>query len=110
MRENMPEHNGHRTSRRGRYERDWPANVRDAFGALQKMDVPDVIRKNPYPAMAVAGAVGLMIGITVGSRMVRMIIGSIGMYALGELGRRYAREALENMDFEGTIEEPSRID
>ena len=109
MREHMPEHNGHRT-RRGRDDRDWQETARDAFGALQKMDVPDVIRKNPYPAMAVAGAVGLFLGITVGSRMVRMIIGSIGMYALGEMGRRYARQALENMDFEGTIEEPPHID
>ncbi len=110
-RETMPEHNGHRAARRGRNEdRDWQATARDAVRSLQRMDVPDVIRKNPGPAMAIAGATGLVLGITIGSRLVRMIVGSIGMYALSEFGRRYARQALENMDFEGVEEEPSSID
>jgi hypothetical protein len=105
-RENMPEqHNGHRRASRRGNEHDWQATARDALGRLSKMDVPDVIRKNPYPALAVAGAAGLLIGITVGSRLVRMIVGSIGMYALSELGKRYASQAFENMEFYGE-EEP----
>ena len=108
-RENMPEqHNGHRrASRRGTNERDWQSTARDALGALSKMDVPDVIRKNPYPAIAIAGAAGLLIGITVGSRMVRMLVGSIGMYALSELGKRYAGQFLENMEMDYESEEPA---
>ena len=106
-RENMPEqHNGHRRASRRGNEHDWQATARDALGRLSEMDVPEVIRKNPYPALAIAGAAGLLIGITVGSRLVRMIVGSIGMYALGELGRRYAAQAFENMDVGYEDEEP----
>ena len=112
-RENMPEHNGHRrVSRRATHEHDWQSTAREALGALSKMDVPNVIRKNPYPALAIAGATGLLIGITVGSRMVRMLIGSIGMYAASELGRRYAGQILQNMEM-GAFqdeEEPIEVD
>jgi hypothetical protein len=38
--------------------------------------------------------------------MVRMIVGSIGMYFVSELGRRYARQAFEDMEFEGIEREP----
>jgi hypothetical protein len=101
--QNIP-HNGHRVSRRGFDQREWQSTARDAFRALSRMDVPNVIRKNPVPALAIAGAAGLLIGITVGSRMVRMIVGSIGMYAISEIGRRYTRQAFEGIAFEG--EEP----
>jgi len=107
-REHMPEqHNGHRRrfSRRER-EHDWQSTARDALGRLSKMDVPDVIRKNPYPALAIVGAAGLLVGITVGSRLVRMIVGSIGMYAISEVGKRYAAQAFENMEMMYEDEEP----
>ncbi len=98
-------HNGHRVARRGFDQRDWQSTARDAFKSLSRMDVPDVVRKNPAPSLAIAGAAGLLIGVAIGSRIVRMIVGSVGMYAITELGRRYARQALEDVGFEGG-EEP----
>jgi hypothetical protein len=97
-------HNGHRVARHGFEQRDWQSTARDAFQTLSRMDVPDVVRKNPVPSLAIAGAAGLLIGITIGSRIVRMIVGSVGMYAISELGRRYARQALEDVAFEGEDE------
>jgi hypothetical protein len=92
----------HRVSRRS--TNDWQATAKQAADVLSKLDVPHVIRKNPYPALAVAAGAGLIIGITVGSRLVRMLVGSVGMYAVGEVARKYARQAMENMDFEDEIE------
>ena len=88
--------NGHRVSRRNS---DWQATAKQAADVLSRLDVPHVIRKNPYPAMAVAAGAGLLIGITVGSRLVRMLVGSVGMYAAGEVAKKYAKQAMQNMDF-----------
>lgn len=89
--------NGHRVSRRNS---DWQATAKQAADVLSRLDVPHVIRKNPYPAMAVAAGAGLLIGITVGSRLVRMLVGSVGMYAVGEVAKKYAKQAMQNIDFE----------
>ena len=91
------EHNGHRGSRRNS---DWQATAKQAADVLSRLDVPHVIRKNPYPAMAVAAGAGLLIGITVGSRLVRMLVGSVGMYAVGEVAKKYAKQAMQNIDFD----------
>ena len=91
------EHNGHRVSRRST---DWQATAKQAADVLSRLDVPHVIRKNPSPAMAVAAGAGLLIGITVGSRLVRMLVGSVGMYAVGEVAKKYAKQAMQNIDFE----------
>jgi len=91
------EHNGHRVSRR---RNDWQATAKQAADALSQLDVPHVIRKNPYPAMAVAAGAGLLIGTIVGSRMIRMLVGSVGMYAVGEVAKKYAKQAMQNMDWD----------
>ncbi|HEY2369890.1 MAG TPA: hypothetical protein VGH87_26000 [Polyangiaceae bacterium] len=92
------EHNGHRVSRR--INNDWQKTAKQAADVLSRLDVPQVIRKNPYPAMAVAAGAGLLIGVTVGSRLVRLIVGSVGMYAAGEFAKKYAKQAMQNMDFD----------
>ena len=70
----------------------------DAFAAaISRLDLPETIRKHPYPAVAVAGAVGAAIGLTVGSRLVRVLVGSVGMYTLSELLRRYAKKTIDEM-------------
>ena len=97
------EHNGHRVSRRNPTT-DWQATAKQAADVLSRFDVPHVIRKNPYPAMAVAAGAGILIGVTVGSRLVRMIAGSVGMYALGEVAKKYAKQAMQNIDFEDADE------
>ena len=71
---------------------------------LSRLDVPHVIRKNPYPALAVAAGAGLIIGVTVGSKLVRMLVGSVGMYAVGEVAKKYAKQALQNVDFDDDID------
>ena len=90
------EHNGHRGSRRIKSS-DWQATAKQAADVLSRLDVPHVIRKNPYPVIAIAAGAGLLIGITVGSRLVRMLVGTVGMYAAGEVARKWARQAMENM-------------
>ena len=64
MNQNIPQNGHRRVQRRGVEQRDWQATAKEALGALSKMDVPNVIRKNPYPALAIAGAAGLLVGIT----------------------------------------------
>ncbi len=96
MATHQTEHNGHRVSRRSN---DWQKTAKQAADVLSKLDVPQVIRKNPYPALAVAAGAGLLLGITVGSRLVRMLVGTAGMYAAGELAKKYAKQAMQNMDF-----------
>ena len=101
----MPTHhtanNGHRVSRRNS---DWQATAKQAADVLSKLDVPHVIRKNPYPALAIATGAGLLIGITVGSRLVRMLVGTIGMYAVGEVAKKYAKQAMENIEMDEEID------
>jgi hypothetical protein len=89
--------NGHRVSRRT--PNDWQKTAKQAADVLSQLDVPHVIRKNPNAAIAVAAGAGLLIGVAVGSRLVRMLVGTVGMYAFGEVARKYARQALENVDF-----------
>ena len=97
------EHNGHRGSRKIRNS-DWQATAKQAADVLSRLDVPQVIRKNPYPVIAIAAGAGLLIGITVGSRLVRMLVGTVGMYAAGEVARKYARQAMENMNADEEVD------
>ena len=94
-------HNGHRVSRRNS---DWQATAKQAADVLSRLDVPHVIRKNPYPALAIAAGAGLLIGVTVGSKLIRMLVGSVGMYAVGEVAKKYAKQALQNVDFDDEID------
>lgn len=71
--------------------------ARQAKGALGKLDVEDTVKSYPYAAVAIAGGAGLVIGLTVGSRLIRMIVSSVGMFTVSELLRRYARRALDEM-------------
>jgi hypothetical protein len=96
------EHNGHRVSRRNKS--DWQATAKQAAEVLSRLDVPHVIRKNPYPALAVAAGAGLLIGVTLGSKLIRMLVGSVGMYAVGEVAKKYAKQALQNVDFDDDID------
>lgn len=63
---------------------------------MANLDVADLIRKHPLPLLAAASAVGLVIGVTIGSKAVRMLIGSVGMFTLTEIARRYAQRALDD--------------
>jgi hypothetical protein len=65
--------------------------------AIKSLDLPETIRKYPYPAVAIASGAGMVLGLTVGSRLVRMLVGSVGMYTVSELLRRYAKKALDDM-------------
>lgn len=73
--------------------------VADVLGRIKErlsaLDVPRSIRENPYPALAVATAVGLGLGIVVGSRIVRSLVLSVGMSVVAEQLRRYGRQLLE---------------
>jgi hypothetical protein len=65
---------------------------------LEDFDVPAAVRDHPWAALGIAGGVGLVIGATLGSRLVRMLVGSVGMFTVSELLRRYARRTLDEMD------------
>jgi hypothetical protein len=65
--------------------------------ALTQLDLPETIRKYPLPAIAIATGIGAALGLTVGSRLVRLLVGSVGMYTVSELLRRYAKDTLDDM-------------
>jgi hypothetical protein len=87
--------NGKRDVRRRADEGESPKEM--FLGMLSQLDVPATVRRHPLPSVAIAGGVGMAIGLTVGSRLVRMIIGSVGMYTVSELLKRYAKSALDEM-------------
>ncbi|HEY1958431.1 MAG TPA: hypothetical protein VGH28_22595 [Polyangiaceae bacterium] len=91
------EPNGHRPQKHEARLESFAAVARQAKGALGKLDVQDSVRNYPYAAVAIAGGAGLVIGLTVGSRLIRMIVGSVGVFTVSELLRRYARRALDEM-------------
>ncbi len=51
-------------------------------------------RRNPYRAIGVALAAGTVVGIVVGSRVLRAAVASAVTYAAMELGRGYIRQVL----------------
>jgi hypothetical protein len=63
---------------------------------LANLDVADLIRKHPLPVLAAASTVGLILGVTIGSKAVRMLVTSVGMFTLTEIARRYAQRALDD--------------
>jgi len=72
------------------------------------LDLSDTVRDHPYAAIAIAGGAGLLVGATLGSRLVRMLVGSVGMYTASELLRRYALRALDGMvEVELDADEPA---
>jgi hypothetical protein len=50
------------------------------------------MKKNPYTGVAVAGAVGLGVGILLGSRVLRAVVASTVSYAVVEATRAFLRE------------------
>ena len=95
----------HRTANDGhqkpRIKNNGPSQAKNAFvETLERVDVPEIIRQYPYQSIAVASGVGAIIGLTVGSRLMRMLVGSVGMYTVSELLRRYAKKTLD--DFKAT--------
>ena len=83
---NRANNNGHGESTKSRFT-----------AAMSRFDIPDTIRKYPVPAIAIASGAGALIGLTVGSRLVRILIGSVGMYTVGEMLRRYATQAMDDL-------------
>jgi hypothetical protein len=71
--------------------------------AFEKLDMPETIRNHPYSAVAIASGVGMAVGLTLGSKLVRIIVGSVGMYTLSELLRRYAQATLDEMKKSETL-------
>jgi hypothetical protein len=63
---------------------------------MANLDVADLIRKQPLPVLAAASTVGLILGVTIGSKAVRMLVSSVGMFTLTEIARRYAQSALDD--------------
>ena len=96
MNNNMNEPNGHHEHTQARLDA-WATAAREAKGALGNLDIEQTVRKYPYAAVAIAGGAGLVIGLTVGSRLIRMLVGSVGMFTVSEFLRRYARRALDEM-------------
>jgi len=94
--------------RRGRPPQAWSSAAERAKGAFSKLDVRETVRRYPYAAIAVASGVGVVVGATLGSRLVRMLIGSVGMFTVSELLRRYAQRALDDLvELEMETEEPA---
>ena len=89
----------HRTQNEGerRTNNGHGESRKDPFAAIARLDIPDAVRKHPLPAVVIAGGAGALIGLTVGSRLVRIIIGSVGMYTLSEVLRRYATQAIDDL-------------
>ena len=50
------------------------------------------MKRSPYAALGVAFAVGMGVGILLGSRILRSVIASAASYGVIELGRAYLRE------------------
>jgi hypothetical protein len=50
------------------------------------------MKRSPYAALGVAFAVGMGVGILLGSRILRSVIASAVSYGVIELGRGYLRE------------------
>ncbi len=50
------------------------------------------MKKNPYTSVAVAAAVGLGVGILLGSRVLRAVVASTVSYAVVEAARAFLRE------------------
>jgi hypothetical protein len=65
-----------------------------AYVDARRLDVESAIRKHPLPAIATAAAVGATLGITLGSRIMRMIIASVGMYTLTDVLQQWTKGVL----------------
>ncbi len=67
--------------------------------AEQARRVPELIdaqlRENPYRLLGIVGAVGVGVGMLIGSRVMRAIVVSVGGYALTESLRGYVGEQLQ---------------
>ena len=102
------EHNGHQRERTQARVDAWANAARQAKGALSSLGIEGTVRKYPYAAVAIAGGAGFVVGLTIGSRLVRMLVGSVGMFTVSELFRRYARRALDEMvELEIEAQEPA---
>ena len=88
------EHNGHREHTR---MDAFASAARQAKGAIGNLHIDETVRDYPYAAIAIAGGAGLLVGLTVGSRLIRVLVSSVGMFTVSELLRRYARRALDEM-------------
>ena len=95
---NRTQNEGQRTAR----ENGHGASRNDPFAALTSLDVPATIRKYPFQALAIAGGTGALIGLTMGSRIARIVVGSVGMYTLSEALRRYAKKTIDELQSKET--------
>lgn len=86
-----------------RAEEPWASAAHRAKGALSRLDVRETVRRYPYGALALAGGAGVLVGATLGSRLVRMLVGSVGVFTVSELLRRYAQRALDELEMEGEV-------
>jgi hypothetical protein len=64
---------------------------------IANVDFAGLLRKRPLTTLAVASAVGLVVGLTIGSRAMRMLVASVGMMTLTDLARRYAQRAVDDL-------------
>jgi hypothetical protein len=64
---------------------------------IASVDFAGLLRKHPVPTLAAATAVGLVVGLTIGSRAMRVLISSVGMMTLTDLARRYVQRAVDDL-------------
>ena len=57
----------------------------------------DRMKHDPYTALGMAAAAGIGVGILLGSRILRTVIGSAVSYAVIEVARTYVREQMASM-------------
>jgi hypothetical protein len=82
--------NGHRRAK----PKPLAKSLREAKRMLSQLDVRATIRKHPLPSVALVGAASAVLGLTVGSKAMRMLVSSVGMYALSEFFRRHIKDLL----------------
>ena len=59
------------------------------------------MKRRPYATLGMAGAVGMGMGILLGSRILRSVLASAVSLAVVELGRAYMRQSAAQVHFSG---------
>ncbi len=90
--------NTHHAQANGHRSHNKKTIASEVFDVRKLEDVAGVVRKHPLPAIAIASALGATLGLTLGSRIMRMIVGSVGAYAISDLLQRFAKQTLAEMD------------